>query len=1221
MRRRNHVMPLVTLIASLLLAPCAAPAAEPHQHHIRWVSSTPLADLPSAYLAENPGHGFDAWIAPDGVRARARDGAWQLGLGLVAVGWDGAMKEAAPAGVEAHGNRAELHRGSLTEWYVNDERGLEQGFTLEERPAGTAGSELVLELELTGDLMPLVAGDGRRLDLLRPGNPLPVVVYSGLTVVDAEGLELTARLRLGAGTENGGRGLRIVVADADAVYPVTVDPLLTTAVWSSSDTDNTRTVAWGDWDGDGDLDLAAGIDGANRVYENDGLGGPGSLTSVWTSADTDDTGSLVWGDWDGDGDLDLATGNNGGVNRVYENDGLGQPGSLTSAWISADTDQTLDAAWGDWDGDGDLDLATGNFDGAIRVYENDGLGQPGSLTSAWTSAETGNTYSVAWGDWDGDGDLDLAAGNIGANRVYENDGLGGPGSLVAIWTSADTDGTSSVAWGDWDGDGDLDLAAGNNVANRVYGNDGLGLASSLTSVWTSAYADLTISVAWGDWDGDGDLDLATGNYSDPNRVYVNDGLGQPGSLTPAWASADTDYTLSVAWGDWDGDGDLDLAAGNRSGEPNRLYGNTGGALASVWTSADTDYTQSMAWGDWDGDGDLDLAAANFYEANRVYSNDGLGQPGSLVPVWVSADTADTRSVAWGDWDGDGDLDLAVGKGGSANRVYSNDGLGQPSSLISVWTSSDTDNTMSVAWGDWDGDGDLDLAAGNFYDHNRVYENDGLGQPSSLTVVWTSADADYTQSVAWGDWDGDGDLDLAAGNVYGHANRVYSNDGLGQPGSLASVWTSAVIDDTLSVAWGDWDGDGDLDLAAGNRNLANRVYSNDGLGQPSSLALAWTSPDTDYTTSVAWGDWDGDGDLDLAAGNLQANRVYENTGGALASTWSSEDTNDTHGLAWGDWDGDGDLDLAAGNNGDANRVYENGWLRRPGGLPENPVSPALSDRPGATDAAFFFSAAECLESPVTVEYTLTDEESDPALRIVPEYSVVGRAGWQPATEGPGGSGTINLPADADGRDHSFVWDSYADSVAWDHDVRFRITVPHQASLHAGGPILRGAMSAVSPPFRICDIPADVAVTKDDGVTQVVLGQFLTYTITVSHQAGLAAANAVRVIDDFPAGLTGVFWNCLEDGGGSCSDASGSGDIDTFVDLPVGTYVTLLAAGTVTAAGSYGVTNTVEVQASLVAPDPFLANNSATDTNAGWLLAAIFADGFESGGTSAWSAAVP
>jgi uncharacterized repeat protein (TIGR01451 family) len=259
------------------------------------------------------------------------------------------------------------------------------------------------------------------------------------------------------------------------------------------------------------------------------------------------------------------------------------------------------------------------------------------------------------------------------------------------------------------------------------------------------------------------------------------------------------------------------------------------------------------------------------------------------------------------------------------------------------------------------------------------------------------------------------------------------------------------------------------------------------------------------------------------------------------------------------------------------------------------------------------------SGLTVEYTLTDEESDPALRIVPEYSVGGGADWQPATEGPGGSGTTSLPADADGRDHTFVWDSYADAVRWGHDVRFRITVPHQASLQVGGPIQRGAMSAASPPFRICDIPADVAVTKDDGVTQVALGQLLTYTITVSHNAGLADANAVRVIDDFPAGLGGIFWNCLEDGGGGCSAASGSGDIDTFVDLPVGTYVTFVAVGTVTAAGGDGVTNTVEVQASLVAPDPNPANNTATDVDQGWT--GIFADGFETGDVSQWSASTP
>ncbi|MEE4270027.1 MAG: VCBS repeat-containing protein, partial [Thermoanaerobaculales bacterium] len=1006
------------MITFLALLPCASAAANTDKHDIRWVSSTPLDDLPSGYLAENPGHGFDAWIAPDGVRARAGDGAWQVGLALIAVGRDGAMKEAPPAGVEAHGNRAELNRGSLTEWYVNDERGLEQGFTLEVRPAGSEDSSLVLAMELTGDLAPLPAGNGRSLDLLRPGNPLPVLVYGGLTVVDAKGLELPARLELGDGTESGSRELRIVVVDADAAYPIVVDPLLATAVWNSGETDDTRSVAWGDWDGDGDLDLAAGNAGVNRVYSNNGLGLASSLTAVWTSPESDNTLSVAWGDWDGDGDLDLAAGNLGGANRVYENDGLGQASSLALVWSSADTVSTYSVAWGDWDGDGDLDLAAGNYDSANRVYENDGLGQSTSLTPVWASPDSDNTYSVAWGDWDGDGDLDLAAGNYQeANRVYGNTG----GSLTSIWTSADTSQTISVAWGDWDGDGDLDLASGNwGLANRVYENDGLGQASSLTAVWTSADSDTTASIAWGDWDGDGDLDLAAGNHGEANRVYENTG----GGLASVWTSADAAETRGVAWGDWDGDGDLDLAAGNvaagTGGEANRVYENTGGALNSVWASADSDTTVSVAWGDWDGDGDLDLAAGNGGEAARVYENDGLGQASSLASIWTSADTDSTSSVAWGDWDGDGDLDLATGNYNSANRVYENDGLGHPGSLTAVWSSTDTDHTRCVVWGDWDGDGDLDLAAGNDGEANRVYENDGLGNANSLTSVWTSVESENTMTVAWGDWDSDGDLDLAAGN-WNLANRVYENDGLGQPDSLALVWSSIDTEYTGSVAWGDWDGDGDLDLAAGS-SIGKRVYENDGLGQADSLISAWTSADMDYTTSVAWGDWDGDGDLDLAAGGCNlANRVYENTGGVLTSVWSSGETDDTRSVAWGDWDGDGDLDLAAGSNGE-NRLYENGWIQRPGGLPETPVSPSLADRPGATDAAFFFSAAECLQSPVTVDYSLTDEESDPAMSIVPEYSVVGHPGWQPATEGPGGSGTTGLPADPDGRDHSFVWDS-------------------------------------------------------------------------------------------------------------------------------------------------------------------------------------------------------
>ena len=91
-------------------------------------------------------------------------------------------------------------------------------------------------------------------------------------------------------------------------------------------------------------------------------------------------------------------------------------------------------------------------------------------------------------------------------------------------------------------------------------------------------------------------------------------------------------------------------------------------------------------------------------------------------------------------------------------------------------------------------------------------------------------------------------------------------------------------DTRIVAWGDWDSDGDLDLAVGNSSETPvQVYENtNGL-----LALAWTAPYAENTRSVAWGDIDGDGDLDLAVGNGEeggglANRVYLNTGGRPGS---------------------------------------------------------------------------------------------------------------------------------------------------------------------------------------------------------------------------------------------------------------------------------------------------------------------------------------------------
>jgi hypothetical protein len=452
--------------------------------------------------------------------------------------------------------------------------------------------------------------------------------------------------------------------------------LTTTNPWTSGDTDLTKSVAWGDVDGDGDLDLAAGngtLGSAqvNKVYLNEG--GELEETASWTSLDQDVTRSVAWGDMDGDGDLDLAAGNYGAEGKVYLNRGV----SLTYAWTGEESGGTNSVAWGDADGDGDLDLAVGGGQSGWqcsgshsqdRVYLNEEGGLQGQAD--WTSqGETDWTSSVAWGDVDGDGDLDLATGNglleglweswscTATNKVYLNEE--GELEKTASWTSLDRDVTMSVAWGDVDADGDLDLAVGNYEAqNKVYLNQGEVLER--TAWWTSPDTDKTYSVAWGDVDGDGDLDLAAGNHGE-NKVYLN--VGGDLQTPAAWTSGDADWTWSVAWGDVDGDGDLDLAAGNSGrpniGAPTKVYTNAGGELqrTAAWTSGDVEPTRSVAWGDVDGDGDLDLAAASNAGSTRVYLNvEGRLQ---TTPTWKYG-CGYARSVAWGDMDGDGNLDLAVG---------------------------------------------------------------------------------------------------------------------------------------------------------------------------------------------------------------------------------------------------------------------------------------------------------------------------------------------------------------------------------------------------------------------------------------------------------------------------------------------------------------------------------------------------------------------------------
>jgi hypothetical protein len=407
------------------------------------------------------------------------------------------------------------------------------------------------------------------------------------------------------------------------------------------------------------------------------------------------------------------------------------------------------------------------------------------------------------------------------------------------------------------------------------------------------------------------------------------------------------------------------------------------------------YGGSLAWGDVDNDGDLDLAAAGVTGSaviTKVYENDGAGGfsefPGlNLTGVYYC-------SLAWGDADNDGDLDLAVAgrlmnSAGYITKVYENDGAGGFSefpgpSMIGV-------DWCSLAWGDADNDGDLDLAVAGLAVSagiTKVYENDGAGAFSefpgpSLTGV-------FYCSLAWGDADSDGDLDLAVAGRMGSdgITKVYENDGAGGfsefPGpSLTGVYY-------CSLAWGDSDNDGDLDLAVGGWSATGasmKIYENDGAGdfaEIPGLSLPGMSG-----CSLVWGDADNDGDLDLAAAGSYTTNIYENDGAGGFSEFPGLALTGVYGtsLVWGDVDNDGDLDLAVAGATTSpspyeqiTKVYENNGV--PSNMPPDQVT-GLSAFPGVGEAAFVWSESFDAETPDGgLSYNLRVVDTGSGLDVFP-----------------------------------------------------------------------------------------------------------------------------------------------------------------------------------------------------------------------------------------------
>jgi len=431
---------------------------------------------------------------------------------------------------------------------------------------------------------------------------------------------------------NGGPGTRFIEATEQVLGPMP---------------DLARVIKARDLNGDGHVDIVVGTtyQTQSRLFLGSGNGRFTEVTRTHLPQMPLSVGDLEAGDVDADGDLDLVLadwgpGNNmtndGGVTRLWINDGTGRFSDETAQMPQIKVRFSWDLELADVDNDGDLDvLVSCKRCPGSSLFRNDGAGRftddPRALP------QYTNNYEFEAMDLDGDGFLDLVTLNDGeivnessSNRrehVFRNDGKGRFRDATGNWWPAASnvgEDDNMAAFLDVDSDGDADFVVGSlSGPDRLLINDGRGHLQVRLDVFDGPPTPGTLGLALADLDGDGRIDVVQGQGEHPTAIgeRVHSGRG----LAPDTAPPSVTVVATVE-------------TGARRFVRARVHDRKSPSLAFEWQSVTTEWAMAagpraiaMRWyGEylWRADWPADVPAGTIY---RVCATDRAGKRACAAP--------------------------------------------------------------------------------------------------------------------------------------------------------------------------------------------------------------------------------------------------------------------------------------------------------------------------------------------------------------------------------------------------------------------------------------------------------------------------------------------------------------------------------------------------------------------------------------------------------------